>query len=188
MQFEQKEIEALMCGNHTNPHRILGIHKEDHRYIVRARFPEASAMEILCKDRKPYPMVQVKGTDIFEGFLPQKLDYRLRVHFTSKAIFEFEDPYQFLPTLSNEDLFLFNQGNHHRIYEKLGAHAIKHEGINGYAFGVWAPNARRVSVVGDFNQWDGRIHPMRLLENSGIWELFIPNLEAGQKYDDADNQ
>lgn len=182
MQFEQDEINALMCGNHTNPHRILGIHKDGNRYVIRARFPEASKMEILCQDHKPYSMVRVEETDIFEGCLSKKASYRLRAHFSSGATFEFEDPYQFSPTLSSEDLYLFNQGNHHRIYEKLGAHAITHEGVTGYAFAVWAPNAKRVSVVGDFNQWDGRRHPMRLLGKSGIWELFIPGLVAGQKY------
>ncbi len=182
MQIEQDETNALMCGDHTNPHRILGMHKEGNRYIIRAYFPEASKMEIICKDRKSHSMVQLEGTDIFEGHLTKKESYRLRTHFPSGATFEFEDAYSFSPTLSNEDLYLFNQGNHHRIYEKLGAHAITYEGVTGYSFAVWAPNARRVSVVGDFNQWDGRRHPMRLLDKSGIWELFIPNLTPGQKY------
>ncbi len=182
MQFERQEIKALMCGDHTNPHRILGMHKEGNRYVIRARFPEASKMEILCKYHKPHSMVRIEETDIFEGHLTKKENYRLQAHFSSGTTFEFEDPYQFRPTLSNEDLYLFNQGNHHRIYEKLGAHAIEHDGATGYAFAVWAPNAKRVSVVGDFNQWDGRRHPMRLLEKSGIWELFIPNLTPGQKY------
>lgn len=182
MRFERKEIEALMCGEHTNPHRILGIHKEGNRYVIRVRFPEASAIDILYKDHKTYSMLRLEETDMFEGFLPEKGKYRLQAYFPSGDYFEFEDPYRFSPTLTHEDLYLFNQGNHYRIYEKLGAHNITLDGVNGYVFAVWAPNARRVSVVGDFNQWDGRRHPMRLLENSGIWELFIPNLVAGQKY------
>lgn len=182
MQFDKEEIAALLRGDHTNPHRILGIHKERKQFVIRTFFPEAKTIEILCNAHKTYPMFRLAGTDIFEGYLPKKENYQLRAQFTTGKPFEFEDPYRFSPTLNEKDLYLFNQGNHHRIYEKLGSHAITHEGSKGYAFAVWAPNARRVSVIGDFNQWDGRRHPMRLLGNSGIWELFIPNLNAGQKY------
>lgn len=108
--------------------------------------------------------------------------YRLRVERTNGEISQFYDPYAFLPTLSDLDTYLFNEGTHCRIYEKLGAHFRTIDGVSGVAFAVWAPSAQRVSIVGDFNRWDGRYHPMRFLGSSGVWEIFIPGLEEGAHY------
>src|SRR6202035_5213508 len=92
------------------------------------------------------------------------------------------DPYAFTPTISEFDLYLIGEGRHEQIYEKLGAHPLEHEGVQGTAFAVWAPAARAISVVGDFNSWDGRLHAMRSLGSSGVWELFLPGVAPGTRY------
>jgi len=125
------------------------------------------------------------GSDgLFELTLPAVdiPDYRLRLTFPDNHIVEIDDPYRYGRVLTDFDLHLFGEGTHHRIFEKLGAHRVRAGSTTGVHFAVWAPNADRVSVVGDFNGWDGRVHPMRLLVPSGIWELFIPDLPDGEKY------
>ncbi len=107
--------------------------------------------------------------------------YRLRFRLPAKTI-ELEDPYRFPPVLGELDVHLMAEGTHLRIYERLGAHPIEIDGVDGVAFAVWAPNAQRVSVVGDFNDWDGRRHPMRKRVEAGVWELFIPGLQGGELY------
>src|SRR6185369_14510653 len=122
---------------------------------------------------------------VFEGFIAKKKDvfrYQLRATYGNGEIRQFFDPYCFLPTLGEQDLFLFNEGNEHRIYDKLGAHPRDLGGVTGVSFAVWAPSAARVSVVGNFNHWDGRFHAMRSLGASGVWELFIPGLGEGELY------
>ena len=183
MQIEKLELDAFFRGDHTNPHRILGIHKEAEGFTVRAYKLGAEGVAI-CDDNgnEIAEAVRWNDTDLFEACMPTSCHYKIKTTYPSQVSCLEGDPYRFPSIFTEEDLYLFNQGNHHRIYEKLGAHAIELEGIKGYAFAVWAPNARRVSVVGDFNHWDGRCHPMRLLANSGIWELFIPELNVGDKY------
>jgi 1,4-alpha-glucan branching enzyme len=125
-------------------------------------------------DDRGFFQLTVEESDLFP--------YQL-VHTTTEgAIYTAYDPYSFLPTLSDYDTFLFNQGNHHYIYEKLGCHLREVDGVKGASFAVWAPSAKRVSVVGSFNQWDGRIHQMRMLGSSGVWELFIPGVASGDLY------
>jgi 1,4-alpha-glucan branching enzyme len=119
---------------------------------------------------------------LFEVFIPKHPDvrvYELRATSAAGRVRQFRDPYCFLPTLGDQDLYLFNEGNEHRIYNKLGSHLRDLGGVKGTAFAVWAPSAARVSVVGDFNGWDGRYHTMRSLGASGVWEIFIPGLERG---------
>ena len=108
--------------------------------------------------------------------------YRLRFHFADGADWERDDPYRFLPTLGELDLHLIGEGTHERLWEVLGAHPRQHEGVAGVAFAVWAPNARSVRVVGDFDRWDGRLYPMRSLGASGVWELFVPGIGPGELY------
>ena len=115
-----------------------------------------------------------------KGSLP--LRYRLEVTYPGGSTFELDDPYTFLPTLGELDVHLAAEGLHERLYEKLGAHVREVDGVGGTAFAVWAPNARSVSVVGDFNNWDGRLHQMRTLGAAGIWELFLPGVEEGARY------
>lgn len=183
MQVDQQELEAFLRGDHNNPHRILGCHRENNKCTVRAFFPDSEKVVLIDKKgtRERF-MDRMEGTDLFEIKGAVDRDYYFRVCPYEGAVFEICDPYRFSQILTPNDIYLFKQGNHHRIYEKLGAHPIVHEGVKGYSFAVWAPNARRVSVVGDFNRWDGRRNPMRLIGNSDVWELFIPNLTAGQHY------
>ena len=111
------------------------------------------------------------------------LDYELEVDYGEEGgTFTIGDPYRFLPTLGEMDLYLAGEGRHEELYARLGAHVIEHQGVRGTAFAVWAPSARSVSVVGDFNSWDGRLNPMRSLGSSGIWELFLPGVESGVNY------
>src|SRR5262249_14711098 len=119
------------------------------------------------------------------GTLPDaelSLRYKLTVDYGDAGKFTLEDPYSFAPTLGELDLHLIAEGRHEQLYDKLGAHVRKHQGVTGTAFAVWAPAARAVSVVGDFNSWDGRLHAMRSLGSTGIWELFLPAAEAGTRY------
>ena len=130
-------------------------------------------------------MVQRNGDGIFEVLIEDREEvfpYKLRVQYPDGTVATIHDPYSFLPTVGELDQLLWNQGRHERIYEKLGAHACEIEGVSGVAFAVWAPNARGVSVVGDFNDWDGRLDMMRVLGSSGIWEMFAPELAPGVKY------
>ncbi|HEX4931882.1 MAG TPA: alpha-amylase family glycosyl hydrolase, partial [Gemmatimonadaceae bacterium] len=126
-----------------------------------------------------------EGDGLFGAFLPgvePPLPYRVRFHFGGDGAWERDDPYRFLPTIGDVDLHLFNEGTHRRLWTKLGAHPMVHEGVHGTAFAVWAPNARRVSVVGDFCGWDGRVYPMRTMGGSGVWELFVPEIGDGALY------
>ncbi|NLB19036.1 MAG: 1,4-alpha-glucan branching protein GlgB, partial [Syntrophomonadaceae bacterium] len=131
------------------------------------------------------PMTKIDDRDfltlVYEG-LSEVFTYKLRITANTGNTFEIYDPYSFWPTLSDYDLYLFNQGNHHRVYEKLGAHIREINKVNGVSFCVWAPEAKRVSVVGEFNQWDGRRHQMRLMGSSGVWELFIPGVRKNDIY------
>ncbi|MEM8867063.1 MAG: 1,4-alpha-glucan branching protein GlgB [Verrucomicrobiota bacterium] len=156
--------------------------------VVRAYIDDASSCEVVdltAPDSPRYSLARISKDGFFEGILPERSEvfsYRLRIERYNGEIRQFYDPYAFLPTLSEDEIYLFNEGNEHFIHNKLGSHIRTINGVLGVSFSVWAPNASRVSVVGDFNHWDGRYHPMRSLGASGIWELFIPGLEAGAKY------
>jgi 1,4-alpha-glucan branching enzyme len=156
--------------------------------VVRAFLRGAAKCEVVEPDSPQavaYPMERVAGEGVFEVFIPGKpgvFKYQFRAKFPGGEVRQFFDPYCFLPTLSEQDLYLFNEGNEHRIYEKLGAQFRDLGGVSGVSFAVWAPSAARVSVVGNFNHWDGRYHPMRPLGSSGVWELFIPGLTEGELY------
>ena len=131
------------------------------------------------------PLTEIHPGGIFEGELEDAelpLRYKLKVDYGAAGKFTIDDPYSFLPTLGELDLHLIGEGRHEELYERLGAHVLEHDGAQGTAFAVWAPAARAVSVVGDFNSWDGRLHPMRSLGSGGIWELFLPDVGAGQRY------
>src|SRR6266496_3696 len=130
-------------------------------------------------------MVKIDTAGLFELFVPgiRKISsYRLRVHQRNDQVKTVRDPYSFSPTMGELDLHLFGEGKHEEIYDKLGAHVMKVARVSGVAFAVWAPHAEGVSVVGNFNGWDGRIHQMRMLGGSGVWELFIPELVPGEMY------
>ena len=182
------DVTRLIAGEHTDPHHVLGAHAATVNgaggVMVRAMHPDAVAAECILSNGDPVPMEPI-AAGMFAVFLPGAtlpLRYRLRLHFASGATVERDDPYRFLPTVGELDLHLFNEGTHRRVYQALGAHARTVDGVAGTSFAVWAPNARRVSVIGDFNAWDGRVFPMRSLGASGVFELFVPGVRPGALY------
>ena len=187
-----EEVFRLIGGECHDPYTILGIHpivgKEPIRkyYAVRAFFPHAESVSVVSMDDgKHYKMEKLHENGFFEAIIKDKPDffiYQFEVTDITHTTFKVYDPYSFLPVLTDFDLHLFNEGNHHKIFEKLGAHIMTINDISGTLFAVWAPCAKRVSVIGDFNQWDGRRHQMRCLGSSGIWEIFIPGICAGDIY------
>jgi 1,4-alpha-glucan branching enzyme len=183
--IDQTALDRLRAGEHDDPHNILGAHPAPggRGLVVRAYHPDASAAECLTEG-KAVPMETVDD-GLFECTLPRAsfpVTYRLRFHFANGATWERGDPYRFASTLGDMDLHLFNEGTHRRLWDKLGANPATHDGETGTIFAVWAPNARRVSVIGDWCGWDGRLFPMRRLGGSGVWELFIPGVAHGALY------
>jgi 1,4-alpha-glucan branching enzyme len=188
----EADLAALLKARHAQPHAVLGMHGAEWQgksgVVVRAlleRVVSCEVVEYLAQPERRHAMTRVEGTDFFEVFIEGRAEvfaYRLRVQKANGETRQFYDPYCFLPTLTEDDLYLINQGNDHQVYKKLGAHMRDNGGVKGVSFAVWAPSAKRVSVVGEFNHWDGRYHPMRMLGSSGIWELFIPGVEKGTKY------
>lgn len=179
------EAGRLFTYVHPDPHSLLGAHPTPHGVIVRAFRPEAASVELLVGDEPPQPLKCTHPAGLFEILVADKTQtfpYRLRVSYPDGNVYTQRDSYQFLPTLGNFDEHLFAEGRHWNLYEKLGAHVRRLGDVRGVSFAVWAPNADGVSVVGDFNNWDGRLHQMRRLGVSGIWELFIPDLTAGALY------
>jgi 1,4-alpha-glucan branching enzyme len=180
------QLDLLAHRDHPEPHAVLGAHPgaKDGRVIVRALRPAAQTVTVHPAQGKAVQLTQIHPAGIFEGELAGELPlrYELEVDYGPGGTFRIADPYAFLPTLGELDLHLMGEGRHEAIYDKLGAHVREIDGITGTAFAVWAPAARSVSVVGDFNSWDGRIHPMRSMGTGGIWELFIPGVGEGQNY------
>jgi len=176
----------------ANPHGVLGAHEAEDGVVVRAFRPEAVGVRIRLSNSllqgESATGIEAELKDpagLWEALLPQAslpLEYELEVEYADGNTFTLRDPYSFLPTLGELDLHLAMEGRHEHLYERLGAHVREIDGVAGTAFAVWAPNARSVAVVGDFNSWDGRLHPMRSLGSSGIWELFVPGVEEGAKY------
>src|SRR5918995_1255425 len=178
------DADRLNAREHAQPHAYLGAHQDGDGAIVRAWRPAAASVSVVPEGGKAVPLQQVHPAGVFEGHIPKAelpLAYRFDVDYgdgTQPA----EDPYRFLPTIGELDLHLVGEGRHEELWEKLGAHVREIEGVQGTSFSVWAPSAKSVSVVGDFNYWDGRAHPMRSLGSSGIWEVFLPGVEAGARY------
>jgi 1,4-alpha-glucan branching enzyme len=170
---------------------VLGAHvvmkKGQKQVAVRAFLRDAKQATVVETDgeRREWPMTRTREEGLFEALIAERQEvfrYELRIEDYQGRQRVTRDPYSFLPILGELDLHLFNEGNHWKLWEKLGAHVMTVDGARGVHFAVWAPNARRVSVVGDFNAWDGRWHPMRTLGASGVWELFVPGVGAGTKY------
>jgi 1,4-alpha-glucan branching enzyme len=168
-----------------DPHAVLGAHPQDGGVVVRAFRPDASSVVVKPEGADPVELREAEPPGLFEGVLEgvsAPLRYELEVSYPDGNTFTLRDPYAFLPTVGELDLHLAGEGRHERLYEKLGAQVREIDGVVGTSFAVWAPNARSVSVVGDFNLWDGRLHPMRSLGSSGVWELFVPDVGPGQRY------
>jgi len=180
-----EELGRLFAYVHHDPHSLLGAHPTPRGIIVRAYRPEAASVELLIAGETPRPLARTHPAGLFEILVADKTEtfpYRLRVAYPDGNVYTQRDSYQFLPTLDNFDEHLFAEGRHWKLYEKLGAHVRRIGDARGVSFAVWAPNAEGVSVVGDFNRWDGRLHQMRRLGVSGIWELFIPDIAPGALY------
>ncbi len=182
----ESELLALLEGRHKDPHSILGMHNcpEKHSIVVRVYDPMASSVSIIseksCVEAAKIPesplfVAEFQNTD-------QHFAYEVKKVFADGTANQSHDPYCFLPGIGELDRHLFNEGEHRRVYDFMGAHIKKMGTVDGVLFSVWAPNAERVSVVGDFNCWDGRRHMMRLVGSSGIWELFIPGMSEGDVY------
>lgn len=186
----KEHIKLIVKAEHWDPFVVLGVHEIESAgkkaIVVRAFLPDADeAWVIDVNEENTYKMEKINKAGFFEKKFEDRKDffrYKLRIKTFDGRISEFYDPYSFLPVLSDFDLYLIGEGSHYKKYEKLGAHVMEVGGIKGVHFAVWAPNAKRVSVVGDFNNWDGRRHQMRVLGSSGIWELFIPGLNEGEIY------
>ena len=190
MLLTQDELRSLTELKHPSPHTLLGMHPlgDSAGIVVRALLPNAARVEIrpVHEKRKPgFVLERIPGTDLFEGVTRSATKvyaYDLVITDHQNQTRRTRDAYSFLPTLGESDLYLFGKGDERRIHDKLGAQCRIIDGVAGTSFAVWAPNARRISVVGDFNGWDGRCHPMRLLGASGVWEIFLPGVGQGAHY------
>ncbi len=176
-------LHALVEGRHGDPFSILGRHPVGDTHVVRALLPGATAVDVVDADSDAViaRMEQVFEGGLFAADIGSHGTYRFQIHWPD-AVQETEDPYSFGLLLGELDLHLIAQGTHYDLARALGAQPIEVEDVSGVRFAVWAPNAQRVSVVGDFNAWDGRRHPMRLRASAGIWELFVPRLGPGERY------
>ena len=186
--LSEPEINAIIYGMHGAPFSLLGMHETGAKkpgVVVRAFRPYATKAEVVRKsDGKVFEMARIHADGLYELFFPNEkpFGYVLRLTWFDKSTSDLEDPYRFPLQLTDLDMYLLGEGTNYRAYQKMGAHAMAIDGVEGVHFAVWAPNAVRVSVVGWFNNWDGRIHPMQQRGSSGLWELFVPHLKAGDLY------
>ncbi|MGL4799246.1 MAG: 1,4-alpha-glucan branching protein GlgB [Cellulosilyticaceae bacterium] len=180
----------IIQGESNNPHHYLGMHplmiENKERLVVRVFVPGATEVSIYPIDdqTKQYPL-EKEADGFFEGLVGRRKNpfiYGVSCKNAAGDTWQFVDPYQFGPSFSDLDLYLFGEGTDYEIHHKLGAHEVTREGVQGIQFAVWAPNAKRVSVIGEFNFWDGMRGQMRLLESNGIWELFVPGVQIGSLY------
>ncbi len=179
------EIELLVARSHPEPHRVLGAHPGRRGATVRAYRPGATRVRVLRGAHEPVRLRRVHGEGVFAGTLEAAalpLRYELETTWPDGTVTVAPDAYAFLPTLGELDLHLLREGRHEQLQAVLGAHRRTVDGVEGVGFAVWAPAARSVSVVGDWNAWDGRQHPMRSLGSAGVWELFVPGVEDGARY------
>lgn len=180
-------LTALLTARLHDPYAYLGAHAAHNTSLIRTFYPHAAKIWVKINNNFD-PMTCIHASGVFEwrGKALPNTPYLLRIEENNAAhestVYEAYDPYFFSPQISDHDLYLFNEGNLQQAYRSLGAHKIQIAGIDGVRFSVWAPSAERVSVVGDFNRWDGRVHPMAVHHSSGVWELFIPGLPADSVY------
>ncbi len=193
MTVAASELDALVRREHSNPHSVLGAHPQNGGVVIRALRPAASSVTVRADGKPAVELKRIHPGGVFEGEIKGAelpLHYQLDIDYGDGAEFTIDDPYAFLPTIGELDQHLIAEGRHEELYDKLGAHVREIEvpaphpqpRVTGTAFAVWAPSARAVSVVGDFNSWDGRLHAMRTLGSTGIWELFLPGIGPGMNY------
>jgi len=178
------ELGRLVAGEHSNPHHLVGYHESGRRPVVRAFRPAASSMRVLLTGGESLEMERLDDAGFFAVTVPELggRGYRLQAQYPGGDIDTYEDPYRFMPTVGELDLHLLGEGRHQQLWRMLGARPRVQHGVAGTGFAVWAPNARSVRVVGDFNFWNETQHPLRCLGSSGVWELFIPGVSAGARY------
>jgi 1,4-alpha-glucan branching enzyme len=179
------ELERIVRSRHPDPHAVLGVHPVEGGLVVRALHPDAVRADCLLEEGGEVPMTPIAAPGFFAAYLPGRalpLRYRFRFHFPGGATWEQDDPYRFLPSIGDVDIYLISEGTHRCLWQALGAHRRRVDGVDGVGFTVWAPNAQGVSVVGDFGRWDHRRLPMRRLGASGVFELFVPGVSAGALY------
>src|SRR2546425_719432 len=190
MALTQHELQSLLEVRNRAPHQLLGMHPlgDGSGLVARALVPNATKVELQPvheNDKPSFELGRIGNPPVFEGETneaSQVYAYDLVITNQAGDRWRTRDPYSFLPTLGESDLYLFGQGDERRIYDKLGAQLRTIDGVAGASFAAWAPNAQRVSVVGDFNAWDARFHQMRLLGSSGVWEIFVPGVPEGAHY------
>jgi 1,4-alpha-glucan branching enzyme len=184
----EADLERLVAGEHTDPHHVLGAHPGTAGVTVRGYRPDATGMAVVLPDGSRTAMERIHDAGVFAADLPagtlegDDAAYQLEVAYADDIVFTLGDPYRFWPTLGEVDLHLLGEGRHEQLWKVLGARVREHQGATGTSFAVWAPTARSVRVVGDFNGWDGRLHAMRSLGSSGVWEIFLPDVGAGALY------
>lgn len=179
--------DLIALGDHPDPFGYLGRHKEENgQAVLRCFMPGAARVEVLegSKGGPLAEMARIHDGGVFETQLANQPanGWKYRVHWSGGRIEDLDDPYRFTSTLGEMDLHLLGEGTHWRSFDVMGAHPLSVDGVSGTRFAIWAPNARRVSVIGDFNQWDGRRHPMRLHPGNGVWEIFVPGVKSGDVY------
>lgn len=180
--IDASEVDALLSGRHGEPFALLGPHAAGSQWIIRALLPGAVSVELVDPETgELFQQLDPVHKDGLFAALSDRKDYRFRITWP-QAVQETEDPYAFGPLLADLDLYLFSEGTHYDLSAAMGACPVDIDGVSGVRFAVWAPNARRVSVVGDFNAWDGRRNPMRVRRPAGVWEIFIPRLGKGERY------
>ena len=185
--LSKEEMEAVINGDHGNVFAVLGIHKNkgSKEVYIRTYQPHTSSIEVINMagdslgmmtklDDRGFYQIELGKTEYF--------DYKFRITNDLNYTYTAEDVYRFSSTLGDVDVYLLAEGNHLEMYKKLGAHPIEKEGVRGVSFALWAPNAKRVSVVGAFNNWDGRVNVMRKHPSCGMWDIFIPNIGEGEIY------
>ena len=186
--LSKEEMEAIINGDHGNVFAVLGIHrnKGSKEVFIRAYQPHTNSIEVINKvdgsslgfmeklDERGFYQINLGAADNFS--------YKFRIENDKGEKYEQEDVYRFPCTLGDIDVYLLSEGNHLNMYKILGAHVREMEGVKGVSFAIWAPNAKRVSVVGAFNNWDGRVNVMRKNINCGVWDIFIPNIGEGELY------
>jgi len=182
-----QQLDSVIASDHHDPFSVLGLHVLKHdptSAIIRTFLPLAKSVRLVNGDQKR-EMYKMREEGLFEIVIPdykEPFNYSFEVVCWDDQTRSLIDPYRFLPQLTDYDTHLYGSGTHYEIYKKLGSHQLEIDDVQGTIFRVWAPSARRVSVIGDFNYWDGRVHQMRVLGSSGIWELFIPGITQGEIY------
>lgn len=181
---KKDQVMELVFGNCSKPRDLLGRHFILQGQVISAYHPDEVKMEVVSEDGEHYPMDTVERQPVFSLFLPHKRPFSYQIHMTfhDGNTYISSDPYSYEGLITEEEEKLFSKGNWTEVYHKMGCHKVKLGNTEGMYFAVWAPGARRVSVVGDFNYWNGMLYPMHKMENSDIFELFIPGLSCGQFY------